>query len=193
MFVLTFIVIFGPKKSTLLAYMTFWHFNYYNALKLIINSLTDRNLYTRLNAYLLFRFQLTVLTCRTTIYVLLVFWCFFFFFGEWLLLLTFNFSSLTDTIPNNFFLSFKTHTSFFLSNFTTQVSSIIMFYIIFFSLMAFSFLLNLRYTVNYFYFSNLWVYDLIFLIVSAYLFLNVYLFWVFVLFLLNFAVTNKDK
>ena len=80
MFILTFIVIFGPKKSTLLAYMTFWHFNYHLALKLIINSLTDKNFYIRLNAYLLFRFQLTVLTCRTTVYVLFGFWCFFFFF-----------------------------------------------------------------------------------------------------------------
>lgn len=193
MFILTFIVVFGPKKSSLLTYLTFWHFNYRVAIKLIINKLSDRLTYKRLNMYLLFRFQLTVLTCRSTIYVLFTFWCFFFFFGEWLLLLTFNFSTLTDTVPSNFFFSFKTHTSFYVNNVTAKTLSVIMFYITLFTVAAFLFLFNLRYAINYSYFSNLWMFDLAFLIISSYLFLNSWLFLVFLMFVLNFAITFRDE
>jgi beta-lactamase regulating signal transducer with metallopeptidase domain len=75
---------------------------------------------------------------------------------------------------------------------STQAASIIMFYLIFFTLTGFLFLLNLRYTINYSYFSNLWIYDLFFLTVSSYLFLNIYFFIFFIFMLFNFDFTNRN-
>lgn len=191
-FMILFIAVFGPKKSVLLAYMSFWHFNYGMGFKLLFNFLTTRSTYSRLNHYLLFRFQLTVLTCRTTVYVLFIFWNFFFYFGESLFLLLMNFATLTDTIPANYFFSFKSHTPYLLDSGTEKLNTILMFYIIFFTASALLYLLNLKYEINYKYFDNLWYLDLFFLILVSYFFLSFYLFVLFLLMLFNFAWTYRS-
>jgi hypothetical protein len=192
MFLLTFIVIFGPKKSTLLAYMSFWNFNYYVAVTLLITFIKNKENYIKLNKYILYRFQQTIFTCRPTAYVLFFFWCFFFFFGESLLLITFNFSTVTDTIPANYFFSFKTQTVFFTSFVSSQLSSIIMFYITFFTCCAFLFLINLRYSFNYAYLDNLWVLDFFFMLFCIFLFSH-WLFWLLVVNLLFSAYITQNK
>lgn len=116
------------------------------------------------------RFQFTSITSRTTIYLLFSFWCFFFFFGEILLLLTFNYNTLTDLIPSNFFMSTKSHVIFLLQNGSTYLNEVIFFYILFFTTCALLFLLNLRYSFNYTFLDHQWRLDACFVIVITYLF-----------------------
>lgn len=180
MFILTFVVIFGPKKSTLMTYLTFWNFKYFNFNYILINFLNNKFKNASLfNFYLLYRFQFTIVTCRTTIYLLFSFWLFFFFFGESLLLILFNFSTLSDAISSNYFFIFKNHTIFLLNSSSFFLSNTIMFYIIFFTSCSFIFLLNLRYTFNYFYLNNVWIFDAFFLLIICYLFINNFFFFLF--------------
>ena len=110
-----------------------------------------------------YQFQFTVITSRTTIYVLFSFWCFFFFFGEFLLLITFNFNTISDLIPSNYFTFFKTHTIFLLDNNNSYLTEVMMFYILFFTTNSFLFLLNLKYSFVYQSFYHQRVLDLILL------------------------------
>ena len=193
MFTLVFVVIFGPKKGVLVTYSSFWEFNYYLWNHVLFNVLKDKETYKMINTYLLYRFQFTILTCRTTIYVLFIFWAFFFFFGESLLLMVFNYSSLSDTINSSFFFIFKSHSIFFLQNMAILLTNTMMFYITFFSLCAFLFLINLKYTFNYSYFNNLWILDLFFLIAIGYLFLNFVVFSLLMIWLvLNIWQNSKN-
>lgn len=185
MFVIVFIAVYGPKRGVLVTYESFWSFSYYLWNHQILNALKDKNTYLLINNYLFYRFQFTILTCRTTVYILFAFWLFFFFFGESLLLLVFNYSTLSDTINANYFFSIKNHTIFFLEGSSAFLNNTIMFYITFFSINALLFLINLRYSFNYNYFSNLWILDVIFLFSIMYLFLNFYFFlflivWIFI-------------
>lgn len=78
MLMLIFMVIFGTKKGVFTTYLSFWEFNYYAWNQIFLN-LSDGNFYKRINNYILYRFQFTIMTCRTTAYVLITFWLFFFF------------------------------------------------------------------------------------------------------------------
>lgn len=175
MFILVFIVIFGPKKSVLNTYFFFWNFKYFSFNQIIINFLNNRFINSNtLNFYFLYRFQYTLITCRTTIYVLFSFWLFFFFFGESLLLILFNFTTISDSIYSNFFFIFKNHTIFSLNSGSVFLANSVMFYIIFFTSCSLIFLLSLRYSFNYFYLTNVWFFDLFFVFLFFYLFINVY-------------------
>ena len=189
MFILTFVVIFGPKKGVFTTYLSFWSFKYFNFNQLLINfnkNYFNLNL-SKLNNYLLYRFQFTAFTCRTTIYLLFSFWIFFFFFGESLLMILFNFSTLTDAVSSDYFMFFKNHTIFDLNMSSSNLSNTVMFYIIFFTSCSFIFLLNLRYTFNYYYLNSIWFFDFFFLLVILYLYINLFLFYFFLLvFFINF-------
>lgn len=173
MFILTFVVMFGAKKGVFTTYYLFWNYKYFSLNQILLNlkelKITNIKL---LNFYLIHRFQFTLFTCRTTIYILFSFWLFFFFFGESLLLILFNFTTITDSISSHSFFIFKTHILFFLNNASMHLSNTIMFYIIFFTTCSFIFLLNLRYTFNYFYLKNLWFFDFIFIFIFLILFFN---------------------
>ena len=189
MFILTFVVVFGPKKGVFTTYLSFWNFKYFNFNQLLINvnkKYSNFNL-NNFNNYLLYRFQFTIFTCRTTIYLLFSFWLFFFFFGESLLMILFNFSTLTDSVPSNYFMFFKNHIIFDLNVSSSSLSNTIMFYILFFTSCSFIFLLNLRYTFNYFYLNSIWFFDFFFLAVIFYLYLASFFFYlVLLLFIFNF-------
>jgi hypothetical protein len=181
MFILTFVVIFGPKKGVFSTYLSFWNFKYFNFNQILLNSskfFFDFNL-TKFNHFLLYRFQFTIITCRTTIYLLFSFWIFFFFFGESLLMILFNFSTLTDSINADYFMLFKTHTIFFLNTSSFYLSNAIMFYILFFTSCSFIFLLNLRYTFNYYYINSIWFFDFFFLFFLSYLYFKNIFFFLF--------------
>lgn len=193
MFILTFVVIFGPKKGVFTTYLSFWNFKYYSFNNILINFNKTYNNFNlkKFNYYLLYRFQFTIITCRTTVYLLFSFWLFFFFFGESLLMILFNFSTLTDSIGADYFMIFKNHTVFYLNNSSSNLSNSIMFYIIFFTTCSFIFLLNLRYTFNYFYLNSIWLFDFFFLLVLFYLYFNflslyLFLFFIFLGFYKNF-------
>lgn len=198
MFILSFIVIFGPKKGVLSVYASFWNFKYYKISKLIFNFLNSNNSRAQAyNVYLTYRFQFTAVTCRTTVYILFIFWLFFSFFGETLLLIFFNFSTIGDTIQSGYFFSLKQHTVFGLYSNSHNLSQIILFYIFFFTACAFFFLLNLRYTFNYFYLDNVWFFDLLFACLFLYFFLLPYVYLLIILlisiFLINLCVKKIYK
>ena len=168
MFLLVFVVSFGPKKSTLTVYSDIWKINFYQTFSSLT---TVRGGVEDLTSNLLFRFQFTLFTSRSTIYLLFSFWCFFFFFGESLLLLTFNFNTLSDLVPSSFFLLFKSHVVFFLDNGNSLIGQIIMFYILFFTSASFIFLLNLNFNSSQTYFFSTLLLDVLFVLSVSYLYL----------------------
>ena len=153
MFILIFIVSFGTKKGVLASYSPSWYSIYRNTIQNLHHYSYAHQLNTlKIPAHLhLYRFQHTNLTSRFTIYVLASFWCFFFFFGESLLLLTFNYNTLTDLIPSSFFVFTKSHVIFNTFSSSVFIGDTIFFFIIFFTTAAISFLLNLRYSFSYVY------------------------------------------
>ena len=194
MFILTFVVIFGPKKGVFTTYLSFWNFKYFNFNQLFINfnkKYSNFNL-NNFNNYLLYRFQFTIVTCRTTIYLLFSFWLFFFFFGESLLVILFNFSTLTDSVPSSYFMFFKNHVIFDLNVSSLSLSNTVMFYILFFTSCSFIFLLNLRYTFNYFYLNSIWFFDFFFLTIIFYLYVtNFFFYFLLLIFVFSFYKNYK--
>lgn len=193
MFILTFVVVFGIKKSTNGTYLMFWNFQYYKINQIVINFLKNNNNLKSLNFYNFYRFQFTILTSRTTSLILFSFWCFFFFFGEYLFMVTFNFSSLTDTIPSSFFFLLKSHTVFYLKITSSYLANTITFYIIFFTACAFIFLINLRYTLNYFYLTHSYLLDILFLIIVFYLFSNLFIVLFSILFMVKIISDRQQS
>ena len=170
MLILVFIVSFGPKKGTILTYSGYWYANFYANFHIFTSLLNQNFNITTLKFLMKHLFQFTSITSRFTIYVLFTFWCFFFFFGEFLLLLTFNYNNLTDLTPSNFFMSTKSHVIFLLDNSNAFLNEIIFFYIIFFTSCSLLFLLNLRYTFNSKYFRHQYLIDRIFILITIVLF-----------------------
>jgi len=146
---LLFVVLYGPKKGVLQTYKNVWLIDYFNNNAPTFGFKTSR-------------FQLTFLTSRTTCYVLGATWFLFFWFGEFLLLILFNYGSITDAIPSAFFYVLKTHTPFFLNITNTSLLAAIAFYLKLLVVSAFIFLLTLRYTANLGYFTWLYFFDGIF-------------------------------
>ncbi len=185
MLILVFVVSFGPKKGTILTYSSYWYANFYNNFQLlssyILNNLTKSNL----KWLMIHRFQFTIITSRTTIYLLFSFWCFFFFFGEILLLLTFNYNNLTDLIPSNFFMFTKSHVIFLMDNGNAYLNDVIFFYILFFTTCSLLFLLNLRYSFNYNFFQHQFLIDILFILVNLYLFNTYFLIFIYILMFSN--------
>ena len=152
MFILVFVVSFGTKKGTLATYSSAWSPVYSSSNFAIFRYLSsgkvDIKSFIKLQTY---RFQHTALTSRPTVYVLVAFWCFFFFFGESLLLLTFNYNTLVDLIPSGFFVFTKSHAVFMTHSSNALLGDTIFFFILFFTTTAGAFLLNLKYTYTYSY------------------------------------------
>ena len=186
MLILVFVVSFGPKKGTLLSYATYWYTNSYLNFWLLLNTVTSATSLKEVLTFMRSDFQFTIITSRITTYVLFLFWCFFYFFGESLLLMTFNFNNLNDLIPSSFFTHLKTHMIFLTSNSNSYLTTTIMYYIVFFTASAILFLLNLKYSFNYNFFKHQFYIDLLFILVNIYLF-NVY----FILALYLISVLNK--
>jgi len=186
MLILVFVVSFGPKKGTILTYSSYWYANFYNNFQLLSSTLLNNLNKSNLKWIMIHRFQFTIITSRTTIYLLFSFWCFFFFFGEILLLLTFNYNNLTDLIPSNFFMFTKSHVIFLMDNGNAYLNDVIFFYILFFTTCSILFLLNLRYSFNYNFFQHQFLIDTLFILINLYLF-NVY----FLLFFYILMFSNK--
>jgi hypothetical protein len=147
MFILIFVVSFGTKKGVLASYSWAW-FPIFKASFLNLGTLLNPR---QLRPKMIYMFQHTALTSRLTVYILTVFWCFFFFFGESLLLLTLNYNTLIDLIPSSFFTLTKTHMIFMTFSSNVYLGDTIFYFILFFTSAAFTFLLTLRYTHFYSY------------------------------------------
>ncbi len=182
MFILIFIVSFSTKRGTVATYSSAWSPLYTTSLSSIVNSVgraarNSREL-TRLYTY---RLQHTALTSRPTIYILVVFWCFFFFFGESLLLITLNYNTLTDLVPSGFFVFTKSHAIFMTDSSNALLGEIIFFFILFFTTSAVAFLFNLKYAYTYSYTRATSVIDVTVAFIMVYLFSPYFLLLVLVL------------
>ena len=153
MFILVFLVMFGPKKGSIVAYVSSWDFNFVKHTQaLVYYCYTNRSVV--LSNSLKYKFHFTSITSRSTSYFLFSFWLFFFFYGETLLLIVFNYSTPVDTITSSSFFTIKQHVIFFLTTMSSQLTSHINFYIYFLTSCSFCYLINLNYTYNYNYFRQ---------------------------------------
>ena len=81
MFILVFLVMFGPKKGSIVAYSSAWDFDFIKHIESLTkfwlkkSNFSKKTFYTDLN----FRFNYTIVTSRLTSYFLFSFWLFFFF------------------------------------------------------------------------------------------------------------------
>jgi len=166
MFILLFIVMFGPKKGALAAYFSAWGNNFsVNFCSIILLIRRNRFAYrvTKFADFYQIRvwrpiacmeFQFTAVTSRLTSYFLFSFWLFFFFFGESLLMVILNYVTLTDAVVSSSFVSVKQHSIFFLTTVPVKLVSYLNFYIYFLTSCALLFLLNFNYLYNYNYFKH---------------------------------------
>ena len=151
MFMLVFLVMFGPKKGSIIAYRSGWGSTFQQQMSSLREHFSSIN---KLAYSSIYRFQFTTVTSRTTSYFLFSFWCFFFFFGEVLLLVTFNFSTPVDTIASSSFFTIKQHTVFYLDTLSTKLLTHVNCYIYFLTSSAFMYLINLNHSYNYNYFRQ---------------------------------------
>ena len=170
MLILIFVVFFGPKKGVISSYASYWLTNFYLNFYSLVNVKGSFMDSSAVQTLLLYKFQFTVITSRTTIYVLFCFWCFFFFFGEFLFLVTFNFNTLVDLIPSSYFTCFKSHLIFMLDNGSSWLGDSIFFYILFFTTSALLFLFNLKFTFIYEFFKHQYVLEFTFIALTLAIF-----------------------
>jgi NADH:ubiquinone oxidoreductase subunit 5 (subunit L)/multisubunit Na+/H+ antiporter MnhA subunit len=113
--------------------------------------------YLSLSESLISKLQFTVITSRSTTYLLLLFWLGFFHFGETLLLIIFNYSVTVDSINSSSFMLIKQHVPYSLNSVSTKLLSQISFFISFLTPLAFTYLLCLGYSSKYkfFWYSSL--------------------------------------
>lgn len=156
MLMLVFLVMFGPKKGSVVAYRSGWYNLLSQQTYSILNMAISVSRLNVLNTQVLlnYRYLFTTITSRSTSYFLFSFWLFFFFFGESLLLLTFNFSALSDVISSSSFFTIKQHTVFYLNSISVSLLSSISNYIVFLTTASVVYLINLNYSYSYRYFSQ---------------------------------------
>jgi hypothetical protein len=117
MFFLIFLVMFNIKKGSIVVYLGNWDFkNYINNSLFFYTNFSSNLTENTWHQTFKHKYQFTALTSRLTSYMLLTFWIFFFFFGETLLLVLFNYSTVVDTIESSNFLVIKQHVIFFFTN-----------------------------------------------------------------------------
>ena len=184
MLMLLFLALFGPKKSSVATYITYWGlklkdywFLYYNKFNIsspkqpaLLESRCLGELAFSTNLTII-RFQLTSVTSRLTVYILFAFWIFFFFFGNTLLSVLLNFNTLSETILSSSFTTIKQHIIYTAFTSTMWLSRIIFFYIITLTAFSLFFLLNIRYTFTYNYFYLIYLFDFSTLVLVALSFL----------------------
>ena len=140
---------FGPKKGATAAYSSAWDFTFNLSTAQLLYYVRQLTAAPALSNLLMYRYHYTSITSRTTSYLLITFWTFFFFYGETLLLVVLNYSTPVDTITSASFFTIKQHVVFFLTSTSTQLTNHINFYIYFLTLSAFSYLMNYNYSYNY--------------------------------------------
>jgi hypothetical protein len=176
MLILLFIVLFGPKKGTLETYFLYWNWEFTNNTLLLFRKFA--NLFKANNLVLGFikldrvttRFQLVVVTSRLTVYVLFLFWVSFFFFGDTLLSVLLNYSTLSEVIFSSCFVVSKEHTLFMLITSTSWLSNTIFFYITTITTLSVMFLVNMRFALTHNYYTVTYLLDLL-------LFSSILFFW----------------
>ncbi len=191
MFLIIFLSFYGIKKGNLSSYSSFWNYNLFNNFKLLINA-NNILIYKKLYNIIYSDHQFSILTCRTTIYLLFFFFLFFSFFGEILIMFLFNFSSTNEVIVSNFHFYSQNYTIFSIFTLSQNLSNLLMFYIIFFFTSALVFLGNLFYRFYYFYFKNFLIYDVFLFFIFIFFLINkIFLIFLIFIFLLVFLLFKK--
>jgi hypothetical protein len=167
MFILVFIVMFGPKKGFIGVYSSAWSLT---GLFQNLTLLKSSNI--NLKSTLTHRFQFTIITSKLTTYVLFTFWIFFFFFGEILLLVILNYSVTVDTIMSTSFFNIKQHIIFYISSMSNYLSTQINFYIFFLTSSSIIYLLNLSFQSQYWLFRHTYWNSTLSCIVVLYLYFS---------------------
>ena len=145
MFILIFGVAFGFKKGAITIYNDTW---LYDSKINLFTSLRELPLkYSLLNLY--HNYAFTVITSRLTSYMLISFWLFFFFFGESFLMITFNYTTVVDTVTSSAFLLLKQHIIFYITTISNYLHTSLSFFIYFLTSCSFSFLFHLNYKAKY--------------------------------------------
>lgn len=165
MFILVFLVFFGTKKGTLASYQGTWLIGFIRNLQILRNENSQSSFILK-TAY---RFQHTAVTARSTVYLLTCFWCFFFFFGESLLLVMLNYNTLVDLITSGIFTFTKSHVLFMASSSNSFLGDTLFYFISFLASVAFLFLVNLRYVATYNYTTSSTILDLIGICLISYI------------------------
>lgn len=134
------------------SYETFFEVGTPNLFKLLDFLLRTSKLdilYQPFYKFLTVKLQFTVITSRSTTYLLLLFWLAFFYFGEALLLVIFNYSVTLDSINSSSFTLIKQHVPYSLNSVSTNLLSQISFFISFLTPLAFTYLLCLGHSSKY--------------------------------------------
>ena len=177
MLTLVFFVYFGPMKSTPSSYQTVWTFHFIPRLTNLYYSIYynqssgGHKFLHKLAHSSLYRFQLTLITARPTIYLLTAMWLFFYTFGDFFFSLIFNYNTLIDIIPAGSFTFIKTHTIYMSESLNVYLHDTIFVFILFLLSSAFLFLINLRLTFSYHYVSATKVQEWLFCLLVIYLFI----------------------
>ena len=166
MFILIFIVMFGPKKGYIGVYASSWR------LEGLFQNLTLLKSPLESKPKLTYRFQYTAITSRLTTYFLFIFWLFFFFVGEALLLVILNYSVTIDTITSTSFFNIKQHIIFYTLSMPSYLTSQINFYIFFLTSSSVCYLLNLSFQSQYWLFRHTYWNSILLLSIIVYLYIT---------------------
>jgi hypothetical protein len=154
MLMLVFFAMFGVKKGSIVAYRSLWNFSFKDQLISLLNFKETKGALTK-NAFLKgYRVNFTAITSRSTSYLLLYFWIFFFFFGESLLLVLFNYSTVSDSIFSSSFFNIKQHTTYFINSLSSKLEFHISCFIFFLTTASICYLSTVNYITSYSYFNN---------------------------------------
>ena len=145
MFILIFAVMFGFKKGSITVYNDTWLYDSKINLFTSLKELTIKH--SLLNLY--HNYTFTVITSRLTSYILISFWLFFSFFGESFLMITFNYTTVVDTVTSSTFLILKQHIIFYITTISNYLHTSLSFFIYFLTSCSFSFLFHLNYKSKY--------------------------------------------
>jgi hypothetical protein len=146
MFVLVFLVMFGPKKGFVKTYSSGW-----DAANLLSKQAVGAESAPKKN---IIRYQFTIITSRLTSYMLFSFWIFFFFFGESLLLIMLNYTTVVDSINSHSFFIIKQHIIFYLNTGSSYLLTQINFFIYFLTSSSILYLINLNFRSQYWLFRH---------------------------------------
>ena len=146
MFILVFLVMFGPKKGFIKTYSSGW-----DASNLTTKQTLSASSESKKN---MLRYQFTIVTSRLTSYMLFSFWIFFFFFGESLLLVMLNYTTVVDSINSHSFFIIKQHIIFYLNTGSSYLLTQINFFIYFLTSSSVLYLLNLNFRSQYWLFRH---------------------------------------
>lgn len=153
MFILNFIVMFGVKKGSIVVYRASWASLLTHQVFAVFQSWRKYS-FKELSKIYLYRFHYTAITSRTTSYFLFSFWLFFFFFGESLLLILFNYMTPVDSIMSHSFFMIKQHVIFLTESLSSKLTNTINFYIYFLTTCSVLYLINLNFLLNYNFFRK---------------------------------------